>query len=84
MALLKVAHGFECRESGGMEVNMKSFLEEYGLVVVAAIIIGLFVTFASPFGKSIQSYITSTVQTFAINSQSAVNGAAENTPTPEE
>lgn len=62
---------------------MKSFLEEYGLVVVAAIIIGLFVTFASPFGKSIQSYITSTVQTFADNSQSAVNGATESTPEPE-
>ena len=55
---------------------MKAFLEEYGLVVVAAIIIGLFVTFASPFGKSIQSYITSTVSTFATNSQAAVDGTA--------
>lgn len=61
---------------------MKSFLEEYGLVVVAAIIIGLFITFASPFGKSIQSYITSTVDTFAGNSQEAVNGAASETATP--
>lgn len=62
---------------------MKSFLEEYGLVVVAAIIIGLFITFASPFGKSIQSYITSTVNTFATNSEEAVNGAASATEAPD-
>lgn len=54
---------------------MKSFLEEYGLVVVAAIIIGLFISFASPFGSSIKTYITSTVDNFAASSQSAVTGS---------
>lgn len=53
---------------------MKSFLEEYGLVVVAAIIIGLFISFASPFGNSIKNYITSTVDNFAASSQSAISG----------
>lgn len=54
---------------------MKSFLEEYGLVVVAAIIIGLFISFASPFGNSIKAYITNTVDTFATSSESAVTGS---------
>lgn len=54
---------------------MKSFLEEYGLVVVAAIIIGLFIAFASPFGNSIKTYITSTVDNFAQSSQSAITGS---------
>ncbi len=54
---------------------MKSFLEEYGLVVVAAIIIGLFISFASPFGNSIKTYITSTVDNFAASSQSAITGS---------
>lgn len=54
---------------------MKSFLEEYGLVVVAAIIIGLFISFASPFGNSIKNYITSTVDNFAASSQSAITGS---------
>ncbi len=53
---------------------MKSFLEEYGLVVVAAIIIGLFIAFATPFGNSIKTYITSTVDNFAASSQSAITG----------
>lgn len=57
---------------------MKSFLEEYGLVVVAAIIIGLFISFASPFGNSIKTYITSTVDTFATSSESAVTGSLGN------
>lgn len=57
---------------------MKSFLEEYGLVVVAAIIIGLFISFASPFGNSIKNYITSTVDTFATSSESAVTGTLGN------
>lgn len=57
---------------------MKAFLEEYGLVVVAAIIIGLFVTFATPFGQSIQNYVTETVSTFASHSQTAVDGSLEN------
>lgn len=54
---------------------MKSFLEEYGLVVVAAIIIGLFIAFATPFGNSIKTYITSTVDNFAASSQSAISGS---------
>lgn len=54
---------------------MKSFLEEYGLVVVAAIIIGLFISFASPFGNSIKTYITGTVDNFAASSQSAITGS---------
>ena len=53
---------------------MKSFLEEYGLVVVAANIIGLFIAFATPFGNSIKTYITSTVDNFAASSQSAITG----------
>lgn len=57
------------------EIYMKSFLEEYGLVVVAAIIIGLFISFASPFGNSIKTYITSTVDNFAASSQSAITGS---------
>lgn len=57
---------------------MKSFLEEYGLVVVAAIIIGLFISFASPFGNSIKTYITNTVDTFAASSESAVTGSLGN------
>ncbi len=57
---------------------MKSFLEEYGLVVVAAIIIGLFISFASPFGNSIKNYITSTVDNFASSSQSAITGSMNN------
>lgn len=56
---------------------MKSFLEEYGLVVVAAIIIGLFISFASPFGNSIKTYIISTVDNFAESSQSAITGSMD-------
>ena len=56
---------------------MKAFLEEYGLVVVAAIIIGLFVVFASPFGKAIQNFITQTVEQFATNSQNAFDEASK-------
>lgn len=60
---------------------MKAFLEEYGLVVVAAIIIGIFIVFATPFGNSIQGYVTTTVSNFASQANSAVGGGAV-TPAP--
>lgn len=60
---------------------MKAFLEEYGLVVVAAIIIGIFIVFASPFGESIKGYVNTTVSNFASQANSAVGGNAV-TPAP--
>lgn len=60
---------------------MKAFLEEYGLVVVAAIVIGIFIVFATPFGESIKGYVDTTVSNFASQANSAVGGGAV-TPTP--
>ncbi len=40
---------------------MKAFLEEYGVIVVAAIIITIIVVFATPLGKSIRTGIVDTV-----------------------
>lgn len=60
---------------------MKAFLEEYGLVVVAAIVIGIFIVFATPFGESIKGYVDTTVSNFASQANSAVGGGAV-TPIP--
>ncbi|CUX28338.1 MULTISPECIES: hypothetical protein [Clostridia] len=40
---------------------MKSFMEEYGVIIVAAIIIMILVVAASPLGNSIKSGITEAV-----------------------
>lgn len=40
---------------------MKAFLEEYGVIVVAAIVIMIIVVFATPAGKSIRDGIQSAV-----------------------
>ena len=41
---------------------MKAFLEEYGVIVVAAIVIMIIVVLATPLGKKIRSGIVYTVQ----------------------
>ena len=41
---------------------MKAFLEEYGVIVVAAIVIMIIVVFATPAGNSIKTGIETAVQ----------------------
>ena len=41
---------------------MKAFLEEYGVIVVAAIVIMIIVVFATPAGTSIKTGIETAVQ----------------------
>ena len=53
---------------------MKTFLEEYGVIVVAAIVIMIIIVAATPLGTSIRNGITSAVDrlTAALNNS---NGA---------
>ncbi|WP_164689922.1 hypothetical protein [Luxibacter massiliensis] len=41
---------------------MKTFMEEYGVIIVAAIVIMIIVVAATPLGNSIRDGITSAVQ----------------------
>ncbi|TCS74539.1 hypothetical protein [Muricomes intestini] len=54
---------------------MKTFMEEYGVIVVAAIIIMIIVVAATPIGNSIRDGITEAVEklTAALNTTVAVN-----------
>ena len=52
---------------------MKSFIEEYGLIVVAILIIGIFIIFAPTFGNTISQGINQTVNKFNSKAQDAVN-----------
>ena len=58
---------------------MKTFLEEYGVVVVAAIIITIIVVAATPLGTKIKDGINS-----AVDKLTAKLGAQELTPAPPE
>ncbi len=40
---------------------MKAFLEEYGVIVVAAIVIMIVVVFATPLGQKLRTEITNAV-----------------------
>ena len=53
---------------------MKTFLEEYGVIVVAAIVIMIIVVAATPLGKSIKEGITSAVNRLT-NALANHNGA---------
>lgn len=56
---------------------MKTFLEEYGVVVVAAIIITIIVVAATPLGTKIKTGIEGAVQklTDKLGAQDLTNGA---------
>jgi len=60
---------------------MKTFLEEYGVIVVAAIVIMIIVVAATPLGKSIKDGIVSAV-TRLTNSLANANGNDSATITP--
>lgn len=42
---------------------MKTFMEEYGLIVVAAIVIMIFVVVATPIGKSLKEGVEKAIET---------------------
>ena len=60
---------------------MKTFLEEYGVVVVSAIVIMIIVVAATPLGKSIKDGIVSAVSRLT-TSLNGANGNASATITP--
>ena len=60
---------------------MKTFLEEYGVIVVAAIVIMIIVVAATPLGKSIKEGITSAVDRLT-NALANSNGNADGGVTP--
>ena len=55
---------------------MKTFMEEYGIIVVAAIIIMIIVVAATPMGNAIRDGITAAVEklTAALNATASVTG----------
>lgn len=55
---------------------MKTFMEEYGVIVVAAIIIMIIVVAATPLGDSIRAGITAAVEklTTALNTTASIAG----------
>lgn len=65
------------RKKGGAR-TMKTFLEEYGVIVVAAIVIMVIVVFASPLGNMIKNGITNTVTKLTTSMESGVNGSVPN------
>lgn len=54
---------------------MKSFLEEYGLIIVAAIIVLAFIVFAAVFKDNIITGITNVLNDFFAKSGAAAGGA---------
>lgn len=43
---------------------MKAFFEEYGLIIVVAIVIGICIMIATPIGESIRDAIVNIVESF--------------------
>lgn len=52
---------------------MKSFFEEYGFVILAAIVVILLIAMASPIGDLVKAQITGIVDSFANKTESKLN-----------
>ena len=52
---------------------MKSFFEEYGFVILAAIVVTLLIAMASPIGDLVKAQITGIVDSFANKTESKLN-----------
>lgn len=53
---------------------MKAFFEEYGLIIVVAIVIGICILIASPVGEAIRDAITTVVNSFMGKTTEIIDG----------
>lgn len=60
---------------------MKSFFEEYGFVILAAIVVILLIAMASPIGDLVKAQITGIVDSFANKTESKLNAVDAGTIT---
>ena len=58
---------------------MKSTLEEFGLAIVAIIIIGVYMVFAKPYGNLVTTYITTSTEKFYKDANSQIDSTSSET-----
>lgn len=56
---------------------MKSFFEEYGFVMLAAVVLIALITMATPIAKTVQGNITSTMNSFSTKVSSDLGNASD-------